>query len=224
MSIEFRGVFDCNLCGCVSSNRLLFCVIPSRSEGDDISLVRVAIKKVRKLAFVWFFVCVLRSPDKIKMAVSVPSPSKASSHAPPLAQISDLSLDDDSITSGVSSGCKCGSTKGDLSPCNDSDKAGPVHASMSPSDNGGAVVGASWSKANGVADTSRGGLATSKQWVRLNVGGTCFLTTRTTLSRDPNSFLCRLCENDPELSSDRVRNGRFESFDRLYRTVKASNF
>lgn len=43
-----------------------------------------------------------------------------------------------------------------------------------------------------------------KQWVRLNVGGTVFLTTKTTLSRDPNSFLYRLCQEDSDLISDRV--------------------
>lgn len=42
------------------------------------------------------------------------------------------------------------------------------------------------------------------KWVRLNVGGTYFLTTRTTLCRDPKSFLCRLCQDDPDLSSDKV--------------------
>ena len=42
------------------------------------------------------------------------------------------------------------------------------------------------------------------KWVRLNVGGTYFLTTRTTLCRDPKSFLCRLCQEDPDLNSDTV--------------------
>lgn len=42
------------------------------------------------------------------------------------------------------------------------------------------------------------------QWVKLNVGGTYFLTTKTTLSRDPNSFLSRLIQEDSDLNSDRV--------------------
>lgn len=43
------------------------------------------------------------------------------------------------------------------------------------------------------------------KWVRLNVGGTYFLTTRQTLCRDPKSFLYRLCQADPDLDSDKVR-------------------
>ncbi|KAI6076653.1 BTB/POZ domain-containing protein KCTD5 isoform X4 [Aix galericulata] len=42
------------------------------------------------------------------------------------------------------------------------------------------------------------------KWVRLNVGGTCFLTTRQTLCRDPKSFLFRLCQADPDLDSDKM--------------------
>lgn len=46
------------------------------------------------------------------------------------------------------------------------------------------------------------------KWVRLNVGGTYFLTTRQTLCRDPKSFLYRLCQADPDLDSDKVRASR----------------
>ncbi|KAF4523042.1 hypothetical protein B566_EDAN012771 [Ephemera danica] len=50
---------------------------------------------------------------------------------------------------------------------------------------------------------------TSKQWVKLNVGGTYFLTTKTTLCRDPNSFLFRLCQEDSDLISDRDETGAY---------------
>uniref|UniRef100_A0A8D2CQY5 BTB domain-containing protein n=1 Tax=Sciurus vulgaris TaxID=55149 RepID=A0A8D2CQY5_SCIVU len=42
------------------------------------------------------------------------------------------------------------------------------------------------------------------KWVRLNVGGTYFLTTRQTLCRDPKSFLYRLCQADPDLDSNKI--------------------
>lgn len=48
----------------------------------------------------------------------------------------------------------------------------------------------------------------ASKWVRLNVGGTYFVSTRQTLCREPKSFLCRLCCQDgPELGSDKVRPG-----------------
>ncbi|XP_051789931.1 BTB/POZ domain-containing protein KCTD5-like isoform X1 [Erpetoichthys calabaricus] len=51
-------------------------------------------------------------------------------------------------------------------------------------------------------------IGTSK-WVRLNVGGTYFLTTRQTLCRDPKSFLYRLCQADPDLDSDKDETGAY---------------
>ncbi|KAJ8344643.1 hypothetical protein SKAU_G00288360, partial [Synaphobranchus kaupii] len=52
------------------------------------------------------------------------------------------------------------------------------------------------------------GLSSSK-WVRLNVGGTYFLTTRQTLCREPKSFLYRLCQADPDLDSDKDETGAY---------------
>lgn len=61
------------------------------------------------------------------------------------------------------------------------------------------------SPSRGAAPSSGGPPATLPgKWVRLNVGGTCFLTTRQTLCRDPKSFLFRLCQADPDLDSDKV--------------------
>ncbi|XP_043376238.1 BTB/POZ domain-containing protein KCTD17 isoform X5 [Dermochelys coriacea] len=46
------------------------------------------------------------------------------------------------------------------------------------------------------------------KWVRLNVGGTVFLTTRQTLCREQKSFLCRLCQGE-ELQSARDETGAY---------------
>lgn len=53
------------------------------------------------------------------------------------------------------------------------------------------------SSSSSTSSSSRG------KWVRLNVGGTIFLTTKQTLCREQKSFLCRLCLGE-ELQSDRV--------------------
>ena len=44
----------------------------------------------------------------------------------------------------------------------------------------------------------------TKEWVRFNVGGQHFLTTKATLARDKNSFLYRICQEDPDLETDIV--------------------
>nr|XP_029485267.1 BTB/POZ domain-containing protein KCTD5-like isoform X4 [Oncorhynchus nerka] len=49
----------------------------------------------------------------------------------------------------------------------------------------------------------------ASKWVRLNVGGTYFLTTRHTLCRDPKSFLYRLSQADPDLDSDKDDTGAY---------------
>ncbi|XP_048846955.1 BTB/POZ domain-containing protein KCTD5-like [Brienomyrus brachyistius] len=51
--------------------------------------------------------------------------------------------------------------------------------------------------------------AGASKWVRLNVGGTHFLTTRQTLCRDPKSFLYRLCQAEPDLDSDKDETGAY---------------
>ncbi|XP_057682590.1 BTB/POZ domain-containing protein KCTD2-like isoform X2 [Corythoichthys intestinalis] len=50
---------------------------------------------------------------------------------------------------------------------------------------------------------------TGPRWVRLNVGGTYFVTTRQTLCREPKSFLFRLCQDHPDLDSDKDATGAF---------------
>lgn len=49
-------------------------------------------------------------------------------------------------------------------------------------------------------------------WIRLNVGGQIFLTTRQTLCRDSKSFFFRLCQDDPDLPSDKVGYNLFQRF------------
>ncbi|KAL3981460.1 BTB/POZ domain family protein [Acanthocheilonema viteae] len=58
-----------------------------------------------------------------------------------------------------------------------------------------------------IPDEDRLDVVLSRMWIRLNVGGTIFQTTRQTLCRETNSFLARLCKEDDELSSQKDGTG-----------------
>uniref|UniRef100_A0A914XT90 BTB domain-containing protein n=2 Tax=Plectus sambesii TaxID=2011161 RepID=A0A914XT90_9BILA len=47
------------------------------------------------------------------------------------------------------------------------------------------------------------------EWIRLNVGGHIFMTTKTTLTREPHSFFFRLCQEDPDLPSEKDDSGAY---------------
>ncbi|CAF0903769.1 unnamed protein product, partial [Didymodactylos carnosus] len=48
----------------------------------------------------------------------------------------------------------------------------------------------------------------TRDWVRLNVGGKYFMSTRSTLCKQ-ESFLCRLCQDKPELKTDTDETGAY---------------
>lgn len=50
---------------------------------------------------------------------------------------------------------------------------------------------------------------TSRSWIKLNVGGITFLTTKTSLTKEPESFLARLATEDPDLPSDKDENNAY---------------
>lgn len=70
-----------------------------------------------------------------------------------------------------------------------------------------AVNGETQPVANGMSSCSKcmgEDAPLNQSWVKLNVGGTQFLTTKTTLCRDPQSFLYRLCQEEDDLKSHKV--------------------
>merc|ERR1711981_237202 len=62
---------------------------------------------------------------------------------------------------------------------------------------------------NGNPPTCNPSTSLRKEWVRLNVGGTLFMTTKTTLCKDPKSFLYRLCQDSSDLGSEKDETGAF---------------
>lgn len=84
------------------------------------------------------------------------------------------------------------------------------HSKMECS-NGQDAVSSSHANMNGESRDRavKGRIGRTDEWVRLNVGGKLFVTTRTTLCRDPLSFLYRLCQDDPDLNSDKDESGAY---------------
>ena len=54
--------------------------------------------------------------------------------------------------------------------------------------------------------SSQASIINKSEWVKLNVGGQYFLTTKTTLCKNPQSFFYKLCQDDPSigLTTDKV--------------------
>jgi len=60
-----------------------------------------------------------------------------------------------------------------------------------------------------MATSGQNGVNVSPSWVRLNVGGQTFLTTKTTLTKEKDSFLARLVSDDPDLPTDKDESGAY---------------
>ncbi|XP_028423989.1 BTB/POZ domain-containing protein KCTD5 isoform X2 [Perca flavescens] len=86
---------------------------------------------------------------------------------------------------------------------NKDNEAGESATSASTTPSGGTV---SQSMCNGSVINPNGG--NNGKWVRLNVGGTVFLTTRQTLLKEQTSFLYRLCQQQ-DLHSDTDDSGAY---------------
>jgi hypothetical protein len=60
-------------------------------------------------------------------------------------------------------------------------------------------------------NSSNGFNACKTEWVRLNIGGQCFVTTKTTLCKNHHSFFYKLCQDDPSvgLTTDKDETGAY---------------
>ncbi|XP_076028073.1 BTB/POZ domain-containing protein KCTD5-like isoform X2 [Genypterus blacodes] len=81
-------------------------------------------------------------------------------------------------------------------------------AAASPTESGGGGTEAQSGIGNGSVINPSVGVGNSGKWVRLNVGGTVFLTTRQTLLKEQTSFLYRLCQQQ-DLHSDTDETGAY---------------
>ena len=69
-----------------------------------------------------------------------------------------------------------------------------------------AAVMANSNSNNNIRRQSSQASINKSEWVKLNVGGQYFLTTKTTLCKNPQSFFYKLCQDDPSigLTTDKV--------------------
>ncbi|XP_034715659.1 BTB/POZ domain-containing protein KCTD5 isoform X3 [Etheostoma cragini] len=100
-------------------------------------------------------------------------------------------------------GCRHNSNNNNNNNNNKDSESGESATSASTTQPGGTV---SQSMCNGSVINPNGG--NNGKWVRLNVGGTVFLTTRQTLLKEQTSFLYRLCQQQ-DLHSDTDDSGAY---------------
>jgi len=64
---------------------------------------------------------------------------------------------------------------------------------------------------NGDGKMNRSNSLAKAEWVRLNIGGKEFVTTKTTLCKNAQSFFYKLCQDDPSigLTTDKDENGAY---------------
>ena len=64
---------------------------------------------------------------------------------------------------------------------------------------------------NAAASNKNNKITCKTEWVRLNIGGKYFVTTKTTLCKDPQSFFFKLCQDDPSIGLTTDKVGKHET-------------